>query len=274
MEIAKNQDTRPEYDSYLFPGRTEAWPGYYCPLHRKGGSRDWLLVYTVSGEGRFDCAGGSVEVGRGDAVLVRPGTPYDLFIGEDCPYWDSLWAHFVPRPHWFDWLRWTEDVPGILTVSAPAQRRGRVEELLRRLLDYWNGGGPLSKMFAMAMLEQVLLECAAFAGLAADGPSDHRIRTAVEYIRQNLSAAIAVTDLARVAGMSPSRLARVFKEETGQTPQQFIEERRMALARQRLALTGRSIKEIAAEAGYDDALYFSRRFKQHAGASPMEYRRR
>ena len=47
-----------------------------------------------------------------------------------------------------------------------------------------------------------------------------------------------------------------------------------ARAKQRLERTSDSVQQIALEIGFDDPLYFSRRFKHRVGVSPREYRER
>jgi AraC family transcriptional regulator of arabinose operon len=66
----------------------------------------------------------------------------------------------------------------------------------------------------------------------------------------------------------------LFREQVGQTPQQWVERERMARAMQLLALSSRTIANIAAEVGYDNPFYFSLRFKQHTGRSPRDWRQR
>jgi two-component system response regulator YesN len=56
------------------------------------------------------------------------------------------------------------------------------------------------------------------------------------------------------------------------TVTEYIEQQRLVLARQHLAMTTKPIKEIAAEIGYMDQNYFSRVFKKHTGMSPSAYR--
>jgi AraC-like DNA-binding protein len=49
---------------------------------------------------------------------------------------------------------------------------------------------------------------------------------------------------------------------------------RINRARQLLELTAMSIKEIAAEVGYENPFYFSLRFKKQTGTSPRDYRQK
>ncbi len=54
---------------------------------------------------------------------------------------------------------------------------------------------------------------------------------------------------------------------------QYVIDRRLSAARQFLAGTSWSVKEIARLVGYDDALQFSALFRRHIGESPANYRK-
>lgn len=67
-------------------------------------------------------------------------------------------------------------------------------------------------------------------------------------------------------------LSKTIKKEFGKTPSQLINERVILEAKKLLHLTYRSVKEIAAELGFNDEFYFSRYFKKSVGCSPKKYR--
>ena len=52
----------------------------------------------------------------------------------------------------------------------------------------------------------------------------------------------------------------------------FVEQQRIARARQLLTMTSLSVKEIARQVGYDTQFYFSLRFKKQTGQNPTAYR--
>lgn len=65
-----------------------------------------------------------------------------------------------------------------------------------------------------------------------------------------------------------------FVKATGVTPQQYLIEKRINLAKQILRTknsNGLTIKVIADYCGFSDSLYFSRIFKQHVGLSPKDF---
>jgi len=79
--------------------------------------------------------------------------------------------------------------------------------------------------------------------------------------------------LARTCGCSYSTFRRDWKTLFGQSPGRHLTERRLQEARRLLVESDLSIGEIANRLGFEDPLYFSRRFHQYAGATATEYRR-
>jgi AraC-like DNA-binding protein len=80
-------------------------------------------------------------------------------------------------------------------------------------------------------------------------------------------------ELSRQLGLTPDHLGRVFKQHLGQGFREFSVERRMKRAASLLTRTARSVKDIAAEAGYQHPSDFSRIFRNTFGVSPQEFRR-
>lgn len=97
---------------------------------------------------------------------------------------------------------------------------------------------------------------------------------ALEYIRQNVSGKITVTDLADFCHCSESYISRIFKRRTGVNINIYINKIRVEQAKNYLSKSENSIAEIALGVGFNDPNYFSRVFTQIIGISPTEYRRR
>lgn len=103
--------------------------------------------------------------------------------------------------------------------------------------------------------------------------TDTRIKTALKSINHSNGDLPTVNELAGRACMSTDHFIRLFRQEVGMTPVQFMIERRMTTARLMLASESMPIKEIAYRLGYDDISYFSRIFKRHTGMTPLTYRK-
>ena len=101
---------------------------------------------------------------------------------------------------------------------------------------------------------------------------DDRISNAITYIREHLGSRIEVSELADMACMSKDHFTRMFRKETGETPNQYIILRKMEKAELLIVTTEMSVKSVANALGYDDSSYFNRLFRKQTGVTPQQYR--
>jgi AraC family transcriptional regulator len=104
------------------------------------------------------------------------------------------------------------------------------------------------------------------------GLAPRTLRRVREYIEANLEDRISIASLASVAGLSTFHFARAFKQSQGVAPHDYLVQRRVKRAMELLDSTELSISEIACAAGFADQSHCTRRFQQHVGMSPRDYR--
>lgn len=97
-----------------------------------------------------------------------------------------------------------------------------------------------------------------------------RISFAVDYIRKNLHQKLSIESIAKLAYVSKSNFFRMFKDELGTSPNEFILQERISRAKE-LLKSRNSIKETAFQTGFSDTNYFTRVFKQLVGVTPKNY---
>lgn len=97
-----------------------------------------------------------------------------------------------------------------------------------------------------------------------------RIGFAVDYIKRNLHQKLSIESIAKLAYVSKSNFFKMFKDELGTSPNDFILQERISKAKELLA-TQNSIKETAYQTGFSDTNYFTRVFKQLEGITPKSY---
>ena len=83
---------------------------------------------------------------------------------------------------------------------------------------------------------------------------------------------LTLEELAGHANMSRAHFCRCFKLVFGSSVWTWLTQRRLELAKQMLATTDLSLKEIAAECGFCSSSYFSRQFKRYLKTTPQNYR--
>ncbi len=101
---------------------------------------------------------------------------------------------------------------------------------------------------------------------------DFYIKEAFSFIEQNFQNDISVEDIAASCGLNRSYFGKIFHENMGKSPQEFLISYRMTKATELLKLTGLSIADIGNAVGYPNQLHFSRAFKNVYGIPPRQWR--
>lgn len=239
---------------------------------RPRGSGDWLLIFTRGGGGLIRAAGEQLRLGAGDAVLFAPGAEQDYATDERAGHWRLRWAHFQPRAHWRLWLRWPEVAPGVARLALRGPAENAVNASLGRMLAASRLGGAGWQDLAMNALEETLIWTFRASSDAPLTKIDERVQRAAQHLATHPEEPFDLARLARRCGLSPSRLGHLFRAELDTTPQRFSERIRLDLARRLLAQTNLPVAEVAREAGFADALYFSRRFRRAFSRAPSALR--
>lgn len=104
--------------------------------------------------------------------------------------------------------------------------------------------------------------------------AQNEMKPVLAYIDQNLGNQLSNDSLAAICHLSPDHFIRKFRKSVGQTPAQYIIERRVTRAAEQLLFTCGSIEQVADDLGFPDRHYFSRVFKTRMGVAPATYRKR
>jgi len=167
---------------------------------------------------------------------------------------------------------------------VPARNPGLWRDRMDRVIEVWQRDARPSTGFQLLAAETVgwmmrtLSEDAAHAGLTESSMHDPRILAVLKEIDAHELTPekqwLSVPEMARLAGLGQTAFYALFRQVTGRSPRQYLEERRIARAEQLLIETNRTVVDIAHSQGYDDAYHFSSAFKRVTGVAPTTYRTR
>ncbi|WP_262680926.1 helix-turn-helix domain-containing protein [Paenibacillus sp. J5C2022] len=101
-----------------------------------------------------------------------------------------------------------------------------------------------------------------------------RIRAGHEYMSAYFDKEIGLSEIARVACLSPNHFLRNYKLLFGFTPHQFIVDRRLHEAKKQLHSTGKTITEICFSVGFQSHGTFTNLFTRRFGVSPSNFRKK
>ena len=101
---------------------------------------------------------------------------------------------------------------------------------------------------------------------------DFYMKEALTYIESNFQNDISIEEIAAVCGLNRTYFGKIFKEEVGKSPQEFLMNYRMIKATELLKLTNMPVSDVGNAVGYPNPLHFSRAFKTVYGISPRAWR--
>lgn len=256
-------------------GREQCAPGHsFGPAPRD----HYLFHYVLAGRGRLyvDDADGNTStyhLQAGEGFLIYPGQ-VTMYVADAEDPWEYAWVMFdglcVP-----DLLQRTA-----LSRTSPVYR-ARNEQLREKMV--------ASLLQICSGTETQVLHLIAllygFAGYLIDSAGcprsvgsrrirDRYIRVALDYIERNYSGPVRIEDIAAECGIDRSYFGKLFHAAMGQSPQSFLVQYRMMRACSLLQETDMTIASVGAAVGYENALHFSRAFKNRHGMAPREWRAR
>lgn len=172
-------------------------------------------------------------------------------------------------------------LPEHIHISASAGRATRFGRLIELLSEECVANYPGKELIIERLLETLLVEAlrwdiigdnAASAGLLY-GLRDPAIARVLRAIHDDVRAKWTVANLAGIAGMSRSAFAARFHEVLGCAPIEYLSRWRIAIAKDALLSSAKSLDRIADEIGYVSASAFSTAFSKRVGCSPGKFAR-
>lgn len=115
------------------------------------------------------------------------------------------------------------------------------------------------------------LASSAFSKVSIESES-RRVLKVKKYIEENYKDELRLSDLADIAGMTPTAFSRFFKQRTGKNLAEYIVDVRLGHAARRLIDTTDSVSEICYCCGFNTLSNFNRLFRKRKGCNPTEFR--
>jgi AraC family transcriptional regulator of arabinose operon len=258
------------------------WTGHmrlevpYAIYRANGLMPNWHFFYTISGRGYFGQKKRRQEVSAGDVVLLGPDCEHDYGCLPGI-HWEYVFAYFTPRPTWLEWMALPSIGRKLMRLHIPSEgARPSILAAMLRCHRYAHATfGTFADELASNALEEALLLAAHESAYVSgtDAAMSPQITAAVRHLSEFIAQTHSVPALARRAGLSPSRFAHKFKEETGESVINYLIRLRIRRAARLLEYSGLSVKEAAREVGFSSPFYFSKQFRQQYFISPSEYRK-
>lgn len=244
--------------------------------------KSMMMVYPIDGvKNNFMRFGGKKfkgNTGPGEFFILPPNTPsyfswdsinHCLLISIDEDFLSSL-ARELPEAN-------SDGIEIIPYLNNRDQKIDKFVELFVEQFDNGNLGGKLYLETLATDLALHIIENYSERKLSVNGHkagiSKQSIKTAIQYINDNLEKNISLADLARTVGISKYHFARQFKMSTGMPPHQYIIKVRINRAKELLSKSELSIAQIAYKLGFSSQSHLNFHFHRLIGKTPKNYRK-
>ena len=256
-------------DTYPTRGHAD---GYYFDIDKGRVLNEYQLLYITEGEGVFNSAHAKdVPLKAGDLFLLFPGEWHTYYpIGKHG--WKSYWIGFKGK-NVDDRVK-----AGFLSVDKPIYHVGFSADIIRLYEEAYKRAQEeapyLQQILAGIVNHLVGLMYALERSmeLSKDHTRVDMINLARLRIRESLEVDLTIQQIAEDLGVSYSNFRKLFKEFTGISPALYQQDLRLQRAKELLATTSLSIKEIAYRLRFESPDYFSSKFKIKTGKKPSEFR--
>lgn len=239
------------------------------PLHSHP---SYMFVLPFNEETSLDVGGKTIKASRGKIFAVSPDIPHHELPSETPPRYIAVFidkALFEKELSQYPVER-TPSFRGESYCAAP-----NLLPLLKQFMIEADNKMPGSKSVLRALGIEVCNSIirGIFNFSAVNDRITERVEVdrAVEFMHANLAQKLTVEKMAKIARMSPTHFSRVFKEETGKTPMEYLGRIRLEKVKKLLTAGDRSITEIALECGFNTPSYFSACFRRAYKMAPSAY---
>lgn len=219
------------------------------------------LVYFEEGIITYFFEQGELTAGPGDVLVFPKGLRY-------CGEKRTEVNRFIVM----DFESEPED--GMFSLSLPHVMNAgeNVGMLFRKANEEWNSGRIQSALQCRSTLYAILAE---LIGIHTRGNRQSALlEEALMHISQHYTEAeLSVEAVGSEVHISASQLRRIFQQEIGISPGQYIMKLRLELAQNLLRHEGVAVREAAARSGFSSEFYFCRLFRKKFGITPGEFKK-
>lgn len=256
-------------ENYTSTGYGDILSGHFTEDDTYGHSRpsgmgDWLMVYTLEGEGYFHTPEGIKHIHAGQLGLLRAGIPHEYGTVKG-KRWSFIWVHFHKLME-ISYLPHKE----LLIVSIPeGYTQQRVTDGFEHILyhvrersDYWYD-----------LCENTIREMILLIAQQLQKKHDPRIMLTLQNLSHSMNSEVRIQDLADAVGLSSSRLSHLFKETMGESIIEHLNRMRIKQAAIYMEHMGRTATEAAHDVGFNNYNHFANLFRRMTGVNPAMYKK-
>ena len=239
--------------------------------------REAHLTFHLEGpDANMPVDGKSSPLSQDTVVACSPWRPHCFKPGS--PSEPGLFLVLYVSPVWFG--ETAQDIkPGMRFGSHLFFRTQKIKGYVNKLANLLMIGdrSDLIEGYIYELTQECFDESWRRIGEAAESVAlprapDFRVRRSIESMKDRVGETLVVEEIARDSGLSRPHFFKLFRDQTGLTPNVFLNTLRVEYALEKLSNVQAPIVGISDDLGFSSQASFTRFFTSHVGVSPREYR--
>lgn len=241
-------------------------------------NHDFLsLIYLLSGSCSYLINDIPYKIKKGDILILNPGVTHGKILGtvsdlvEFHAGFENIQIKNLPHNH----LISDSFTPIISTTNFDQEFFKCSMDILNEQSKNDSGSELMLKSLGMKLLVLLLRATYVNSDSMKKGTINFDtydklaiVNTIIEFINDNYMRELSLDVISQNMYLSPAYISKIFKEETGESPINYLIKVRLAKAAEYIKAGNMSIKEVASAIGYNDAYHFSKLFKKYYGYPP------
>lgn len=234
----------------------------------RGNYQSLLITHIIEGTFTFVENGKHITAKAGDTVILNCYEPHEYYTNN---HFESIWIHICGANS----LELFDEIEKNYGHLIKCNDIHHVQKLLFRIYNSISGVIPPDELNMSLDIYKLFAELLNPQSIKSSDESDYEdnIRSVKQFILSNLNEKLSVQSLADIVHMSTSHFSRVFKQQTGFSPYDYVLISRLNRAKDLLQKTEMSVAEIAYEAGFNSESNFICFFTENEGISPGKFRK-
>lgn len=226
----------------------------YCSGIAERSVNYYDLTFVLEGEIVFIAEGKTFVVKKNDAILLPPNRKHQRIEGK--------------TPVKYVSFNFTKNKEAVFPrdVFLPGVISSEIRKLIgayphTHLSPYYH-----AKEKAANILNYILLEI-----LSEESPrsNNEHIDRIIKHINENITKKLTLASISKEVNLSREYLCELFKKETGKNLTDYINARKIQIAKELIQSEKMSLAQVASYVGYSDYTYFSRLFKKYFDITPI-----
>jgi len=157
--------------------------------------------------------------------------------------------------------------------TAASFRTENISHLARRIYQEFQSPDAFSSMAIEGLILEILAEVSRSKTVSGEKNCPRWLEQVRDFLHDNFAGSFFVEDVAKIAGVHPVHLSRVFRQKFGCTIGEYVRRLRVEFANRQISATEAPLSEIALAAGFADQSHLNKTFKSVFGLTPAEHRK-